>query len=106
MGAVWRSNSVPSNVEKVNYMKRFLLLGLAALGVVVLTPIGSKADEGFSVHIGSAYPQYGPYYDRYDYPRYRYYYDRNPDEYRWHRWHQRHHRYYYDPDSGRYYYRD
>jgi hypothetical protein len=77
-------------------MKRFFLLGLA-LGLVVLTPAKSKADEGFRVYIGPAYSKDRPYYYREDASRYRYY--RNPDEYRWHRYH---HRYYYD----RYYYRD
>jgi hypothetical protein len=82
-------------------MKRLLLLGLAALGLVALAPAGSKADEGFRVYIGPADQR--PYYDHEDYPRYRYY--RHPDEYRWHRWHRSYHRY-YDPDSGRYYYQD
>jgi len=77
-------------------MKRFLLLGLAALGLVALAPAVSKADEGFRIYIGPDH--------REDYPRYRYY--RHPDEYRWHRWNRSYHRYYYDLDSGRYYYQD
>jgi hypothetical protein len=81
-------------------MKRFFLLGLAGLGLVALAPTGSKADEGFRVYTGPADQR--PYY-REDYPRYRYY---HPEEYQWRRWHRYHHRYYYDPDSGRYYYRD
>jgi len=85
-------------------MKRFflLVLGLAALGLVTLAPSDSKADEGFRVYIGPADQR--PYYYSEDYPRYRYY--RQPEEYRLHRWHRYHHRYYYDQDSGRYYYRD
>jgi hypothetical protein len=82
-------------------MKRLFLLGLAALGLAVLAPAESKADDGFRVYIGPAYQQERPYYYREDYPRYRYY--RHPDEYRWHRYH---HRYYYDRDYDRYYYRD
>jgi hypothetical protein len=84
------------------YMKRFFLLGLAALWLVTLAPSDSKADEGFRVYIGPADQR--PYYYSEDYPRYRYY--RQPEEYRLHRWHRYHHRYYYDQDSGRYYYRD
>ena len=80
-------------------MKRFLLLGLAGLGLIAMSPAQSKADEGLRVYIGP--PDQRPYYYRDDYPRYRYY--RHPDEYRWQRYH---HRYHYDPDSGRYYYED
>ena len=82
-------------------MKRGFLLGLAALGLVALTPTQSRADEALRVYIGPADQR--PYYYREDYPRYRY---RHPEEYRAHRWHRYHHRYYYDPDSDRYYFRD
>jgi hypothetical protein len=81
-------------------MKRLFLFVLAALGLVALAPTESKADEGFRVYIGPAYPD-GYYYREYYYPRYRYY--RHPDEYRWRRWH---HRHYYDRDYYRDYYRD
>ena len=72
-------------------MKRYFLLGLAALGLVALSPTESKADQGFSIQIGPEYQQYRPYY--YGDDRYRYYH--HPDEYRWHewqRWHRYHHR--------------
>jgi hypothetical protein len=62
-------------------MKRFLLLGSVALGLMVLTPVESKAEEGVQVYIGPAYPHYRHYY-------YHEYY-----RHHWHRWHHRH--YYY-----------
>ena len=37
-------------------MKKFLLLGLAALGLVALAPTESKADDGFRIYIGPAHP--------------------------------------------------
>lgn len=77
-------------------MKRILLLGLAAVGLVASVSTQSKADEGFRVYIGPADQR--PYYYREDYPGYRHY--RHPDEYRWRRWH---HRYYYDRDHYRRY---
>jgi hypothetical protein len=55
-------------------MKRFFLLGLAALGLIALAPNQSNA---VSVYIGPSYPYYRPYY-------YGYYHH-------WHRWHHRHH---------------
>jgi len=70
-------------------MKRYFLLGLAALGLIALAPSESKAAEGFSIYVGPGYQQYRPYY--YDSWRYRHY--RHADEYRWHRWHHRHHYY-------------
>jgi hypothetical protein len=101
MGAACNSDSISSKPRKANYMKRIFLLGLAALALVVLAPTGSKADEGFRIYIGPGdqRPDY-----REEYPRYPYY--RHPQEYRWHRWHRSYHRYYYDPDTGRYYYQD
>ena len=33
-------------------MKRYFLLGLAALGLIALAPTASKADEGFSIYVG------------------------------------------------------
>jgi hypothetical protein len=94
VGEAFRGISTPSEGRTI-YMKRFILLGLTALGLITLAPTGSKAAEGFNVYIGPAYQR--PYYYREDYPRYRHY--RHPEEYRWHRWH---HRHYYDRD----YYRD
>jgi hypothetical protein len=81
-------------------MKRYFLMGLAALGLIALAPTESKADDGFRVYISPGYPQYRPYY--YGGERYRYYHHAN--EYRWHqwqRWHRYHHRYHYDRDYDR-----
>ena len=75
-------------------MKRYFLLGLAALGLIALVPTGSKADDGFRVYVNPGYQQDRPYYYRDD--RYRYYH--HADEYRWQRWHRYHHRHYYDRD--------
>jgi hypothetical protein len=72
-------------------MRRFLLLGLTALGLFAVAPIQSKADDGFRIYVGPGYQQYRPYYYGEDSWRYRHY--------RWHRWH---HRHYYHRD----YYRD
>jgi hypothetical protein len=52
-------------------MKRYFLLGLAALGLIALVPTESKADDGFRVYVSPAYQPEGPYYYRDD--RYRYY---------------------------------
>ena len=78
-------------------MKRYFLVGLAALGLTTLGPTESKADDGFRVYIGPEYQQYRPYY--YGGDRYRYYH--HADEYRWQRWHRSHHRHYYDRDYDR-----
>ena len=59
-------------------MKRYFLLGLTALGLVALTPTGSKADDGFRIYVNPGYQQVRPYY--YGDDRYRYY--RYADEYR------------------------
>jgi hypothetical protein len=73
-------------------MKRYILLGLAALGLIALARTESKADDGLYGNPG--YQLYRPYY--YGDDRYRYY--RHADEYRWQRWHRSHHRHYYDRD--------
>jgi hypothetical protein len=57
-------------------MKRYFLMGLAALGLVALTPEESKADVGFQIYVNPGYQQYRPYY--YGDDRYRYY--RHADE--------------------------
>jgi hypothetical protein len=42
---------------KNNYMRKYFLFGLLALGLIALGPTESKADEGFSIHIGPRYQQ-------------------------------------------------
>jgi hypothetical protein len=74
--------SFPSNSGKPD-MKRYFLLGLAALGLIALAPTESKGDDGFRVYVNPGYQQDRPYY--YGDDRYRYYL--HADEYRWHRWH-------------------
>jgi hypothetical protein len=68
-------------------MKRYFLLGLAAFGLISVTPTESKADDGFRIYVNPGYQQYRPYY----YDRDRYY----------HRWHRYHHRHHYDRDYDR-----
>ena len=68
-------------IQENNHMKRYFLLGLAALGLIALVPTKSKADDGFRVYVSPGYQPDGPYYYRDD--RYRYY--RHADEYRWQR---------------------
>jgi hypothetical protein len=80
--------------QKDNYMRKYFLFGLLALGLIALGPTESRADEGFSIHIGPGYQQYRPNY--YDSRHYRHY--RHSDEYRWHRYHHWHH---YDRDYDR-----
>jgi hypothetical protein len=75
----------------------FLLLGLAALGLIALAPSEPKADDGFRVYVNPGYQQDGPYY--YDQDGYRHY--RHADEYGWHSWHRDHHRHHYDRDYDR-----
>jgi hypothetical protein len=36
-------------------MKRYFLLGLAALGLIALAPTESKADDGFRVYVNPGY---------------------------------------------------
>jgi len=64
-------------------MKKFILSGLAVLGLIALAPHESKAQ---SVYIG---PDYYPYYSRPHYYGYGYYYHHG-----WRHWH-RHHGYYW-----------
>ena len=78
-------------------MKRYFLLGLAALWLMSLAPTESKADDGFRVYVNPGYQQDRPYY--YGDDRYRYYH--HAGEYRWHRWYRYHHRHHYDRDYDR-----
>jgi hypothetical protein len=75
-------------------MKRYFLLGVAALGLVALAPTESKADDGFRVYVNPGYHQDRPYYYERDGSRHY----RHADEYRWHRYYHRHH---YDRDHDR-----
>jgi hypothetical protein len=69
-------------------MKRYLLLGLAAFGLMALAPTESKAD-GVRVYVNPGYQQdRAYYYDGYGYRHYRWH--------RWHRWHRYHHWHHYD----------
>ena len=47
---------------KDNYMRKYFLFGLAALGLIALAPTESKADDGFSVYVNPGYQQFRPYY--------------------------------------------
>ena len=69
-------------------MKTYFLLGLAALGLITLAPIESKADDG--LYVKPRYQQDRPYYDGDE--GYRHF--RQADEYRLHQWHRSHHRHY------------
>jgi hypothetical protein len=64
-------------------MKRFILSGLAVLGLITLAPNESKA---VSVYIGPAHPYYTPYYYGYGY----YYHHHWRHWHRWHHWHHWH----------------
>jgi hypothetical protein len=51
-------------------MKRYFILGLAALGLIALAHTESKADDGSRVYVSRGYEQFRPYYygdDRYRY---------------------------------------
>jgi hypothetical protein len=84
-------------------MKKYLLIGLAALGLVAFSPQPAKAGVsfGFSYTPAYYYPDYYPgyyYYNGYPYyygPRYHYWYY-HPWRHRYHRWHHWHHRHYWD----------
>jgi hypothetical protein len=82
-------------------MKKFLAIGLAALGLAAVAPQPAKADGGFSFSFGPAYyPDYYPgdyYYGRPNYYYgHRYYYD-GPRYYYYHSW--RHHRHHHWDDD-------
>jgi len=73
-------------------MKTYFLLGFAALGLITLAPIESKADNG--LYVKPRYQQDRPYYDSDE--GYRHF--RQADEYRLHQWYRSHPRHYYDRD--------
>jgi len=81
-------------------MKKYLLLGLAAVAAAGFAPSVAKAQEGFSVYVGPGYYEsgyypgyyYGP--DEYYYYHRRYYYSPYYYHYRpyyYHRWHHHDH---------------
>ena len=85
-----------SKGQQVDFMKKYFLPVLLALGLVAFVPQKSKAGGYFSISVGPAYCDpypvyYGGYYPHY-YPPY-YYYD-SPYGYghwrhhrHWHHWH-------------------
>jgi hypothetical protein len=81
----------------VDFMKKYLLLILLALGLVAFLPQRAKADGYFGISVGPAYcDPYPVYYGGY-YPHYyrQYYYYDNP--YRYGYW--RHHRHWHHDDD-------
>ena len=80
-----------------DFMKKYLVLSLLALGLVAFVPQKAKADGYFGISVGPAYcAPYPVYYGGY-YPHYyrQYYYYDNP--YRYGSW--RHHRHWHHDDD-------
>jgi hypothetical protein len=80
-------------MAKDNFMKKYLLLTLAAFGLVAFVPQKAKADGYFGITVEPSYcAPYPVYYGGY-YPHYyrQYYYYDNP--YRYGHW--RHHRHWH-----------
>jgi hypothetical protein len=79
----------------VDFMQKYLLLILLAIGLVAFLPQRAKADGYFGISVGPAYcDPYPVYYGGY-YPRYyrQYYYYDNPYRYG------RHHRHWHHDDD-------
>ena len=87
-----------SKDQQIDFMKRYFLLVLLALGLVAFVPQKSKADGYFGISVGPAYCYpYPVYYGGYNphYYRHYYYYNDGPYGYgyghwrhrHWHHWH-------------------
>jgi len=83
-------------VSLFNFMKKYLLLFLLALGLVALAPQKAKADGYFGISVGPAYCEPHPVYYGGYYPHY--YYNDNPYGYGYWR-HHRHWRHWHDDDD-------
>ena len=86
--------------ERHDSMKKYLAIGMMALGLMAFTPQPAKAGVHFGIFVGPPayyYPGYYPdYYYDYGYPyyygpRYHYWYYNRWGYRHYHGWHHRHH---------------